>query len=179
MKWVTRDHVHMDRVAAAWLIRRFIDCEAQFSFVPFGSEHPLPEGEITFGVPRAELGIHDEAGATFRKILKKHMLDDPALEMLADIIESGIVDVFSQLDRGSTDVAALSYPEGIGLDAISQGMMFVTEDDIDDIQKSLVLYDALYAYCRVKLLEKRKPEILTVPHPQRWDLIRRELRATK
>ena len=74
-------------------------------------------------------------------------------------------------------MAALRYPEGIGLDAISQGMMFVAEDDIDDIQKSIVLYDALYAYCRVKLLEKRKPEILTAPHPQRWDLIRRELRA--
>jgi hypothetical protein len=178
MKWVTRDHVHMDRVAASWLIRRFIDREAEFSFVPFGSEH-LPQGEIPFGVPGVELGIHDEAGSTFRKILTKHKLDDPALDMLADIIESGIVHVFSQLDHGYTDVAALRYPEGIGLDAISQGMMFVAEDDIDDIQKSLVLYDALYAYCRVKLLEKRNPEILTVRHPQRWDLIRRELRANK
>jgi hypothetical protein len=178
MKWVTRDHVHMDRVAASWLIRRFIDREAEFSFVPFGSEHPLPQGEIPFGVPGVELGIHDEAGSTFRKILTKHKLDDPALDMLADIIESGIVHVFSQIDHGYTDVAALRYPEGIGLDAISQGMMFVAEGDIDDIQKSIVLYDALYQYCRVKLLEKRKPEILTVPHPQRWDVIRRELRAT-
>jgi hypothetical protein len=128
MKWVTRDHVHMDRVAASWLIRRFIDREAEFSFVPFGSEHPLPQGEIPFGVPGVELGIHDEAGSTFRKILTKHKLDDPALDMLADIIESGIVHVFSQLDHGYTDVAALRYPEGIGLDAISQGMMFAAEE---------------------------------------------------
>ena len=178
MKWVTRDHVHMDRVATPWLIWRFIDREAEFSFVPFGSEHPLPQGKIPFGVPGVELGIHDEAGSTFRKILKKHKPKDPALDMLADIIESGIVHVFSQLDRGYTDVAALKHPEGIGLDAISQGMMLVAENDIDDIQKSMVLYDALYEYCRMKLLQKRKPEILTVQHPQRWDLIRRELRAS-
>lgn len=177
MKWVTRDHVHMDRVAAPWLIRRFIDPEAEFSFVPFAAERPLPEGEIPFGVPGVELGVHDDAGSTFRKILKKYKIDDPALDILADIIESGIVHVFSQLGRGYTDVAALKHPEGVGLDAISQGMMFVADNDIDNIQKSMVVYDALYEYCRVKLLE-RKPEILTVAHPQRWDLIRRELRAT-
>ena len=87
MKWVTRDHVHMDRVAASWLIRRFIDRgEAEFSLFPSG-RIPLPQGEIPFGVPGVELGIHDEAGSTFRKILTKHKLDDPALGMLADIIE--------------------------------------------------------------------------------------------
>jgi len=176
MKWVTRDHVHMDRVASPWLIRRFIDPEAEFAFVPFGKEARLPEGAIPFALPGVELGPHDAAGSTFRKILKKYRIEDQALEMLAEIIESGIVHVFSQIDHGHTDVAALKFPEGIGLDALSQGMMFIANDDRDDIEQSMVLYDALYAYCRARLLAAEKPELARHPFPERWDVMKSELR---
>jgi len=175
MKWVTRDHVHMDRVASPWLIRRFVDPEAQFVFVPFGTAALPPTDAIPFALPGAELGPHDASGSTFRKILRKYAIKDRALERLADIIESGIVHVFSQIDHGRTDVAALKFPEGIGLDALSQGMMYIADSDIDDIEKSMTLYDALYAFCRAKLLEAEKPELLKHPFPQRWDAIKREL----
>lgn len=175
MKWVTRDHVHMDRVASPWLIRRFVDPEAEFVFVPFGTAALSPADAIPFALPGAELGPHDEAGSTFRKILRKYAIKDRALEQLADIIDSGITHVFSQLDHGRTDVAALKSPEGIGLDAVSQGMMYIADSDRDDIEKSMIIYDALYAFCRAKLLEAAKPELTKLPFPQRWDAMKRAL----
>jgi hypothetical protein len=175
MKWVTKDHVHMDRVASPWLIRRFIDEAAEFSFVPFGNEGTPPADAIPFGIPGVELGIHDENGSTFRKLMRKHGLADPALEMLAGIIESGITHVFSQIDHGYTDVAALKFPEGIGLDALSQGMMYIAQGDLDDIEKSLVIYDALYAFCRAKLLVASRPDLAALSPPKQWDAIKAEL----
>src|SRR5271167_745025 len=86
MKWVTRDHVHMDRVASPWLIRRYLDPDAEFVFVPFGKDCVLPDDAIPFGIPGVELGAHDSAGSTFRKILSRHGFQSPSLAMLADII---------------------------------------------------------------------------------------------
>jgi hypothetical protein len=176
MKWVTRDHVHMDRVASPWLIKRFIDAQAEFAFVPFGKEHPLPPDAIPFAVPGVELGMHDATGSTFRKLLRKYNLADAALEMLAEIIESGITHVFSQIERGYTDVAKLKYAEGVGLDALSQGMMYTAAGDLDDIAKSAVIYDALYAFCQGKLIEAERPELAKQPVPTKWDLIGSEIR---
>lgn len=176
MQWVTRDHLHMDRVACPWLILRRIDHEADFLFVPFGvDDAELPPGAIPFALSGAELGPHDAQGSTFRKLLVKYGIAEPALETMAAIIESGIIHVFSQIERGYTDVAALPHPEGIGLDAISQGMMIVAASDGDNIQRSLVLYDALYAYCSLVQLQREKPKILTIAHPRRWDVIAEEL----
>jgi len=177
MKWVTRDHVHMDRVASPWLIKRFVDSDAEFTFVPFGTDTPPPEDAIPFALPGAELGPHDDEGSTFRKILRKYEIEDPALDMLAGIIDSGIVHVFSQIDHGYTDVAALEYPEGIGLDAFSQGMMYISASDTANIETAMTIYDALYSFCRAKLLEAERPDIAALPFPQRWDAIREALRA--
>ncbi|WJR76863.1 chromate resistance protein ChrB domain-containing protein [Bradyrhizobium sp. NP1] len=168
----------MDRVASPWLIKRFIDSDAEFIFVPFGSDVKPPSGAIPFALPGVELGIHDADGSTFRKILRKYKIEDRALEILATIIDSGITHVFSQIERGYTDVAALKDPVGIGLDALSQGMMNISANDNDNIDKSLIFYDSLYAYCRLKVLESDKPEILNVPIPERWNVIKRELTAT-
>src|SRR5271170_5854787 len=102
MKWVTRDHVHMDRVASPWLIRRFIDPAAEFSFVRFGNEHehPLPADAIAFAIPGVEIGPHDAQGSTFLKLMRKYNLSDPALEMMAEVIESGIHHFFHHKDPG-------------------------------------------------------------------------------
>jgi hypothetical protein len=175
MRWVTRDHLHMDRVASPWLIRRFIDREAEFSFVPFGDEGVPPADAIAFGIPGVELGSHDANGSTFRKLMRKYGLADAALEMLAGIIESGIVHVFSQIDHGHTDVAALKFPEGIGLDALSQGMMYAAAGDADNIERSLIIYDALYAFCRAKLLVASRPDLARLPPPKQWDAVKAEL----
>ncbi len=174
MKWVTRDHVHMDRVASPWLIRRFVDPSAEFVFVPFGSDGPLPLEAIPFGLPGVELSYHDANGSTFRKILVKYEIASPALVMLAEIIESGIAHVMSQM-AGPGPVAAPKFVEGIGLDAISQAMMLIADGDVDDIDKSMVVYDALYAFCRARLIEAAHSDIKATAYPKRWDLIKVEL----
>jgi hypothetical protein len=177
MKWVTRDHVHMDRVACPWLIRRFVDPQAEFVFVAFGKDAALPAGAIPFGLPNlAELGAHDDAGSTFRKILVKYEISDPALFLLAEIIESGIAHVFRELGIDK-DTSPLKHPAGIGLDAISQGMMYLCDGDLDDIARSAVIYDALYLTCRARLLEEAQPELARLPFPARWDAVKERLRS--
>ena len=71
MKWVTRDFVHLYRVASPWLIQRFVDPEAQFVFVPLGQEDTRPSDAIPFGLPGVELSSHDEHGTTFEKIIRR------------------------------------------------------------------------------------------------------------
>jgi hypothetical protein len=79
MKWVTRDFVHLDRVASPWLIKRFIDRDAVFVFVPWAGEDAAPAVAVPFALPGAEIGPHDAEGSTFAKLLAKYQLDDPAL----------------------------------------------------------------------------------------------------
>jgi hypothetical protein len=165
----------MDRVASPWLIRRFIDPDAEFVFVPFGKVCALPDDAIPFGIPGVELGAHDSAGSTFRKILRKYEVKSRSLALLANLVESGIRHATDLAERGRSDVGALAHPEGVGIDAICLGMMYVATSDADDIEKSLVLFDALHSYCRIRLLEADKPEIMTHPQPVRWDLVRCEL----
>jgi hypothetical protein len=149
MKWVTRDFVHLDRVASPWLIKRFIDRDAVFVFVPWG-EGPRPEVAIPFALPGAELGPHDTAGSTFRKLLMKYRLDDPALDALARIIEAGIDYVLHDVQpEGSARTA-------LGLLAISEGTMLLEDDDAAIIARSLPLYDALYAYLTAHHLAQAK-----------------------
>lgn len=140
MKWVTRDFVHLDRVASPWLIKRFIDRDATFVFVPWGAEH-WPDDAIPFALPGAELGPHDAAGSTFRKLLEKYRLDDPALEALAGIIDAGIDYVLHDVQPKESET-----PIALGLLAISEGTMLLEDDDAAIIARSLPLYDALYAY---------------------------------
>jgi hypothetical protein len=174
MKWVTRDHVHMDRVASPWLIRRFIDRDAVFGFLPFGNEGAIPGDAIAFAIPGVEIGPHDRNGSTFRKLKQKYGLTHPAIEMMAEIIESGITHVFHHGDPGYS-VANLKYPQGMGLDAVAIGMMYATGDDAENLEKSMAIYDGLFAYCRVMLLLEEKPEIADIPPPQYWHVVKDEL----
>lgn len=186
MKWITRDHVHMDRVASPWLIRRFIDAEAEFLFVPLAkalgaSLDPsieLPADAIPFALPGAEIGPHDANGSTFRKLMEKYALTDPALVLMARIVESGVEHVFHHHEPGYS-VARLSSPEGVGLDALSIGMMYVSADDLDNLGRSSVIYDALYDFCNARVLEAERPELARLSIPERWDVIKRELAARR
>ncbi len=142
MMWVTKDFVHLDRVACPWLIKRFIDVEATFVFVPWGEEHLRPADAIPFAIAGAELGPHDASGTTFDKVLRKYGLVDPALAAIADIIRAG-VDFVLHKNRPAADDAhgQMAY----GLLAISEGMMLLKQPDAAIIEASLVFYDALYA----------------------------------
>ena len=140
MKWVTRARPKVDRVACPWLIRRFVDPDAEFIYVP--PDHVAAvvarEGAIPFDVPGAELGHHGEE-CSFDAIMQKYKLGDPALARLALIV------------RGADTAAKDLTPESRGLDAIAEGFRLAYQDDHELLERELPVYDALYAYCRARL----------------------------
>ncbi len=139
MKWVTRARPKVDRVACPWLIRRFVDPDAEFLYVPADkvAEVAAREGAVPFDVPDAELGHHG-AECTFDAIIRKYRLADPALRELALIV------------RGADTAAKDLTPESRGLEAIAEGFRLAQEDDHELLAKELPVYDALYAYCRAR-----------------------------
>ena len=137
MKWVTRERPKVDRIACPWLISRFVDPEAQFLYVPTDQVLAVAEreGAIPFDVPGVELGHHGQE-CSFDAIIRKHNLTDPALAQLARIV------------RGADTDAKDLTPESCGLEAIAEGFRLVYQDDREQLERELPVYDALYAYCR-------------------------------
>jgi hypothetical protein len=141
MKWVTREKVKVDRVACPWLIRKFVDSNAEFLFVPADrvAEVAAREGAIPFDVPGVELG-HHEGRCSFEAIVRKYRIDDPAVQLLAEIVHGADV---------SPDL--YGRPEAAGLKAVAEGFRHLgLKDDHEVLAKEFVVYDALYAYCRAK-----------------------------
>jgi hypothetical protein len=140
MKWVTREKVKVDRVACPWLIKKFVDPEAEFIFVP--AEKVMEEAEkkkaIPFDVPGAELGHHGPE-CSFEAILKKYRLaQDPALALMGKIVNGA-----------DTDNRLYRQPEGPGLQAIAEGFRHLGYGDDHEINAAeWIVYDSLYAYCR-------------------------------
>ena len=142
MKWVTTANVHFDRVATPWVIRRFIDPNAEFSFVGRGEENKVPKDAIQLAIPGAKLGPHDENGTTFTKVLKEYKLTDPALQNMAKIVEAGVKYVVDKYRPGPDDPWGLM---AIGYIAFSDGMILYKKTDQERLDASYVVYDALYA----------------------------------
>ena len=172
MKWVTREHVHLDRVACPWLIKRFIDQEAEFVFVPWGKEDERPADAIPFAIPGVELSPHDDDGSTFDKLMRNHNLTDPALKYVADLINSGI---HQALHRGHKDEMDVPAIEGVGLNGLSEGIMLISDGDDDNIEKSMLVYDAFYAWSRAKVLVQEEPSLLDKPLLERSALLKARL----
>jgi len=141
MKWVTRSHVHVDRVACPWLISRFVDNDAEFLFVPKNQVGKVAseQGAIPFDAPDAELGHHD-GRCSFESIAAKYGLTDPALLRLAKIVHAA--DVASDMD---TD------PIARGLEAIAVGYGLRFPHDEENIARQFEVYDSLYAWCRLEV----------------------------
>lgn len=141
MKWITRSHVHVDRVACPWLITRFIDSEAEFLFVPASQiEKAVQEiGAIPFDAPGVELGHHD-GSCSFESIILKYGLREPGLLRLARIVHAA--DVAQDLD---TD------PIARGLEAIASGYSLRFPEDMENLENQFAVYDALYAWCRLEV----------------------------
>jgi hypothetical protein len=139
MKWITREHVKVDRVACPWLIRRYIDPEAEFLFVPAPDVAAVAdrEGATPFDVGGAVLGHRDEK-CSFETIIEEYGLlaRDPALARMAEIVHGA--DVSADLDR---------VPESSGLKAIAEGFGLVYADDHAILEAEFPLYDALHAWC--------------------------------
>lgn len=147
MNWITREKAHVDRIACPWLIKRFIDPDAEFLFVP--ADHVLlaakEQNAIPFDANGVELGHHGEF-CSFDAIVQKYGLNDPALHELAKIV------------RGAdTDRPELA-PESAGLDSIATGYRLISDDDFDNMSKQWPMYDALYASCKWKLEQAKKSE---------------------
>jgi hypothetical protein len=144
MQWITRVHVKVDRVACPWLIRRFIDPQAQFLFVEENQllESAARENAIPFDAPRlSEVELnHRGPRCTFEAIIEDYHLQAPGLERLALIVRAADV-------RGQEQVA----PEGIGLRAVAEGFAAMGLSDEDRLVKQFPLYDALYEYARQAL----------------------------
>jgi len=139
LKWVTRKNANVDRVACPWLIRKFVDPEAEFLYVPAEDVMATAEreGAIPYDVKDVELG-HVDGRCSFESIIVKYEIKDPALDRLAKIVHGADVSA----DR---DIV----PEAAGLYAIANGFALVHgEDDHEKIRLETPMYDALYAWCR-------------------------------
>ncbi len=139
MKWITRSHVHVDRVACPWLITRFIDNEAVFLFVPKSVLNSVAEkeGAVPYDAPGVELG-HHEGRCSFESIMLKYGLTEPGLVRLAKIVHAA--DVAEDIDKD---------PIARGLEAIASGYSLRYPDDEENLAHQFEVYDALYAWCRL------------------------------
>lgn len=147
MKWITREKVKVDRVACPWLIKKFVDKEAEFFFVPAEQVESAAAriGAIPFDVPNAELGHHGKE-CSFDAIVRKYSLaGDPALTLLARIVNGA-----------DTDNSLYHQPEGPGLNAIAEGFRHLgLKDDHAINAAEWIVYDALYEYCKEMIKQER------------------------
>ena len=139
MKWITRKDIKVDRVACPWLIKRFIDPQAEFLFVEEKDlvEKAHQEGAIPFDAPKIDSIKLNHRGSrcTFEAIIEDYAISDPALQRLALIVRAADV-------KGQENVAS----EGIGLRSIAQGFAAMGLADEDRLVRQSSVYDALYAY---------------------------------
>jgi hypothetical protein len=144
MKWVTRAHVHVDRVACPWLIARFVDSDAEFLFVAASEVEAVAkrQGAIPFDAPGAELGHHENL-CSFDAIMARYGLKDKPLEKMAKIINA------ADTDRLDAD------PIAAGLEAIASGYSVRYPDDQENLSRQFEVYDALYAWCRLDLARSK------------------------
>lgn len=152
MRWITRQNLHIDRTSCAWLIRRSIDPDAEFVFVPADTDPATLDGN-TFDMRGAEYS-HSDGHCTFQTIVARHGLDrDPAL------VEMGRIILDADVPPRRTRRA-----EAAGIAAVITGFQITIPDDDEKIRLAAPLYDALYAYCRVKVADR--PPSRGTPRPQ-------------
>jgi hypothetical protein len=137
MKWVTWENVGVDRMACAWLIKRFIDSKANFVFIAAG-EKSLPKNAEAFDIPGARLS-HKRGHCTFYTMLREYDLNDPVLQKLARMVDEA--DVVQEV---------MLEPAAPGLDLICRGVRLTSKDDNDTLEKGMLIYEALYAQLAVE-----------------------------
>ena len=144
MLWITRSHVHVDRVACPWLITRFVDNQAEFLFAPATQIEQIVKetGAIPFDAADVELG-HADGRCSFESIIVKYGLKEPGLLRLAKIVHAA--DVSGDIDK---DTIAR------GLEAIASGYSLRFPDDEENLAAQFEVYDALYAWCRLDVAKR-------------------------
>lgn len=143
MKWITREHPKIDRIACPWLIKNFVDSNAEFIYVP--KEEVFEKAEelnaIPYDLPGAEY-THEGACCTFDYIVKKHNISDPSVQQLAEIVRGADTDHFELA------------PQAAGLWAISAGLSYNYKNDHEMLEVGLKVYDALYSWAKYVQNEK-------------------------
>ena len=132
MKWVTWENIGVDRMACVWLIRRWIDPDADFVFIPLG-EKPLLEHGEPFDIPGARYSHHG-GHCTFYALLKEQKINDPILSRIAQMVDEA-----DEIQEVTVEPAAL------GLDLICRGLRQISQDDFEAMERGNLIYDALYA----------------------------------
>jgi hypothetical protein len=137
MKWITRERPKIDRIACPWLVARFIDQQPEFLYVPSNDVISVAQqtDAIPYDIPGVEL-THEGEMCSFDAFLKKYQLDDPALQQLALIVRGA--------DTSRLDLT----PQSAGLYALSLGLSHDFADDHEMLKHGMVMYDALYAWCK-------------------------------
>ena len=143
MQWVTREHPRTDRIACPWLIRRFIDPEAEIVYVPPDEvlSYADATGAISFDAPGARY-THRGRNCSFETLIEAYHIDDPAIAVVARVVHGADV----SKDRDAT-------PESAGLLAIADGFALLDMDDQRQLELELPVYDALYAWARTRVAE--------------------------
>lgn len=141
MKWVTWENIGVDRMACAWLIRRWIDPEAEFHFIPMG-DTSFPKDVEPFDIPGVRYS-HHEGHCTFHMFLKKHKLENPVLARIARMVDEA--DVVQEV---------MVEPAATGLDLICRGLRRISNDDFEAMEYGQLIYEALYAE-----LSKDEPDL--------------------
>ena len=145
MKWVTRSHVHVDRVACPWLIKRFIDNKAEFLFVPASQVEKTAKttNAIPYDSPGVELGHHKNR-CSFESIIARYGIKEPGVLRMAKIIHAA--DVKEDIN---------SDPIARGLEAIAVGYSLLYPNDDINLEHQFEVYDALYAWCRFDVAKEK------------------------
>jgi hypothetical protein len=143
MKWITRERPKIDRIACPWLIKNFVDPQAEFLFVP--KEQVIEQAKAQDAIPYDIAGVeytHEGERCTFDYIIKKHGLTDPAILQIAEIVRGA--------DTARFDLAQ----QAAGLWAISAGLSYNFNDDHEQLAVGLIIYDALYSWAKYVQEEK-------------------------
>ena len=145
MKWVTREHPRTDRIACPWLIRKFIDSEAEIVYVPRDDVLAFAEreGATSFDAPGATY-THRDGKCSFETLVEEFGIEDPAIALLARVVHGADV----AEDRDAT-------PESAGLLAIADGFAMLDVDDQRQLELELPVYDALYAWAQSEVSAAR------------------------
>jgi len=145
MKWVTREHPKTDRIACPWLIRKFIDADAEIVYVPADQvlEYAEREGAMSFDAPGATY-THRQGKCSFETLVEEYRIDEPAIVLMAKVVHGADV----AEDRDAT-------PESRGLLAIADGFALLDVDDPRQLELELPVYDALYAWAQAEVQSAR------------------------
>jgi len=143
VRWVTRSFPAIDRTASAWLIKRFVDPDAEFVFIDWPEEELRPEHGIPFDIKGVELGHHGNR-CTFETIVERYSIVDPYVKEIAKIVHAA--DIEGEIDKA---------PEARGLKLLFTGLRLVTKDDYETLEVGMKIWDAIYASLKLKEIEER------------------------